>query len=172
MSRIGIFPGSFDPIHEGHLAFALKALDFGIDTVYFMPEQAPRKKPKISNLTDRKKVIEQAISGKEKLGLIALDQKVFSVEHTLSELDKLFPGDKLSLLIGDDVLRTIHQWEKLEELARKVELLVATRSHFEKEIDQIFSDLYRFADFKYQIIELNNKISSTQIRSKTVADEL
>lgn len=172
MSRLGIFPGSFDPIHEGHLAFALKALEQGLDRVYFMPEQKPRKKPKISDLSERKTDIEQAIAGKERLGLIELDLEIFSVENTLSELDKLFPGDKISLLIGDDVLQTIHQWERLEELARRVELLVATRSYFEKEIDQIFSDLYRFADFKYQIIKLNNKISSSQIRSEAIQSGL
>lgn len=168
MSRIGIFPGSFDPIHEGHLAFALKALESGIDTVYFAPEQEPRKKPNVSDINKRKREIDQEIAGKENLRIITLDQKIFSVEETLPELNKLFPKDELFLLVGDDVLSNMNQWEKLEKLSKGVELVVATRSYSEKEIDKFFQESPRLANFKYRIIQLSKNISSSQIRKEAI----
>jgi cytidyltransferase-like protein len=49
MKHIGIYPGSFDPVHEGHFAFAKAALETGrLDTVIFLPEMKPRGKPQVT----------------------------------------------------------------------------------------------------------------------------
>ena len=51
MARIGIYAGTFDPVHAGHVAFALQSLEAAkLDRVYFLPERRPRGKRQVKNI--------------------------------------------------------------------------------------------------------------------------
>jgi nicotinate-nucleotide adenylyltransferase len=51
MKKIGIFAGTFDPIHEGHVAFAQAVLaDLSLDKIYFLPERQPRRKTNVGKI--------------------------------------------------------------------------------------------------------------------------
>ena len=103
--RIGIFAGSFNPIHAGHITLALKAIDVAsLDMVYLMPERLPRHKSKLEHFGHRSAMISRAIRPHSKLALLELPERRFDVAKTLTSLERRFVGDQLVLLMGSDVV--------------------------------------------------------------------
>jgi nicotinate-nucleotide adenylyltransferase len=127
LKKFGVFAGTFDPLHNGHLAFARQALRSGLDKVYFLPEPRPRRKQGVRALEHRQGMIEVAIQDDTRLGLIKLEQARFTPYETLPVLQQRFPNAEIVLLFGDDVLRHIADWPRIAELADSVRLLIATR---------------------------------------------
>jgi nicotinate-nucleotide adenylyltransferase len=166
MKRIGIFAGTFDPIHNGHMAFAQEALATGLDMVYFLPEPRPRRKQGVRSLMHRQAMISAAIAGNKHLGLIKLEQARFTSHETLPVLQNRFPGAELTLLFGDDVLHHIADWPRVEELVRNVGLLIATRHSNQTAIQRRLQDLAATQGlaFQYQMIDTVSQCSSSQVR--------
>ena len=80
MSKVGIFSGTFDPVHAGHIAFALEAMESaGLDKVYFLPESMPRRKSGVTHYAHRLAMLELALKPYNKLSILELPDKQFSV---------------------------------------------------------------------------------------------
>ena len=127
--RIGIYSGTFDPLHKGHVSFALAAIaQANLNMVYFLPERSPRHKPYVSPYIKREAYIQEQISTFDSLDLIQLPDDKFSVLHTLPELQASFPGSQLVLLVGSDVVEHMPQWPDIKHLVTTCELLVGIRS--------------------------------------------
>jgi nicotinate-nucleotide adenylyltransferase len=127
-ARIGIYSGTFNPIHTGHIGFALQAVNLGrLDKVYFMPERYRRNKTDVAHFAHRVAMVRQAIRPHQRLGLIEDSSISFSVEHTLPKLSYRFKGATLVFLIGSDTLARLKQWPKVESLLRSSELIVGIR---------------------------------------------
>lgn len=159
---IGIFPGTFDPAHEGHIAFALAAgRGGGLDRVIFLPEHSPRGKTGVSPLPQRLSQIKQLVEKHPSLEVAALDSRQFTVAETLPELRRLFAGE-LTLLIGSDVAHTLHLWPNLGALLDEMKLAVGLRGeHTANEIEQLIVKL----GAEYSIIQTPHRnVSSSQIR--------
>ena len=128
MSMIGIFGGTFDPIHYGHLRTALDVQQYlSLDEVRFIPcgEPAHRNKP-IAEPLQRLAMVRAAIAGQDKF--IVDDREIrrkgssFMVD-TLSSLKNDFKSDSLCLILGTDAFNGLeqwHQWQKIFELANVV----------------------------------------------------
>ena len=108
--RIGIFGGSFDPIHHGHLILAENCREqANLDQVWFMPCAMSPHKTDGANSTARQRIemIDLALSGHEAFVLSKLEidrgDVSFTVD-TLSEIHQSNPDDDLFLLMGDDSL--------------------------------------------------------------------
>lgn len=169
MKRVGIYAGTFDPVHAGHVAFAERALEQGLDMVYFLPEPRPRRKQGVRALEHRVGMIEVATQSHDKLGVIHLKQARFTPHETLPVLQRRFPGAEITLLFGDDVLRHIASWPLVEELVTSVRLLIATRTENQEEIARKFDVLRSVTglEFSYQIVEApHNHVSSSQVRGR------
>lgn len=128
--RTGIYPGTFDPVHSGHIAFAKKALQLcRLDEVVFLPEQRPRGKDKVTDITHRVALIEQATADISGLRVMQLASEQFTVHQTLPELRRACRGSQLTLLAGSDIARTfLHSWKNLEVLLGEVSLAIGVRS--------------------------------------------
>lgn len=128
MNKIGIFSGTFDPVHMGHVAFALEAKSrLGLEEVVFIPELSPRVKNP-APLEHRQKMLELSLFGQDGLSVRVLSTPQFSVHETLPELQKIYDGKKLVLLIGSDVARTFsYRWPGLKELFKTVEIAISLR---------------------------------------------
>lgn len=127
--RIGIYSGSFDPVHKGHISFALSALnDARLDAVYFVVESLPRHKPGITHYAHRVAMLKLATRAHPNLYVLELPDKRFSVATTLPRLQSKFKGDQLCMLIGSDVLAHIALWPMIEDLLTHVGLVVGLRS--------------------------------------------
>lgn len=126
---IGLYPGTFDPIHSGHIAFALAAIEAcNLDEVFFLPENNPRAKQHVTALSHRKELIKKAIQTYPSLRTIDVSSSQFTVHETLPELRERFVGSELTLLIGSDVARSITQWPKVDTLLKEVHLAIGMRA--------------------------------------------
>ena len=70
-NRVGILSGSFDPVHKGHIAFAIDAMKQAkLDEVYFLPEVKPRRKPGVSHVSHRIAMLQIATRPYEKIKIL------------------------------------------------------------------------------------------------------
>lgn len=129
MKKVGIYSGTFDPIHEGHLAFARQALETcGLDKIFFLVEPRPRRKQGVRALEHREAMVRLATAKDSRFGMIVLGQASFSVEQTLPKLQVMFKGAKLHMLMGEDVLMHLNSWPNARELQNAVSFIIGTRA--------------------------------------------
>ncbi len=131
--RIALFGGTFDPVHEGHLAIARKArAALDLDEVRFLPcHVSPHKTGTISAPPeDRLEMVRLATRG---LPWAAVDehdlrcpQPAYSY-RTAEEMSRRFPGARLFWLMGADQWRALPRWKEPERLAELVEFIVSSR---------------------------------------------
>lgn len=126
--RIGIYSGTFDPVHAGHIAFALQAVKAAnLDELYLVPERQPRGKHHVTHFAHRVAMARRAVRPYTQLGVLEIEDKVFSVAHTLPRLRRKFPGTQLVFVCGSDVVAHMQSWSHVEELLRTCELCVGRR---------------------------------------------
>jgi nicotinate-nucleotide adenylyltransferase len=126
--RIGIYAGTFDPIHAGHVAFALQAIEeANLDEVVIMPERRPRFKDGPEHYGHRIAMAKRAIKPHKKLSVLETADKRFSVKRTLPQLRNTFADADLVLLVGSDVAEHIPDWYDVERLLKTCELVVGVR---------------------------------------------
>lgn len=130
MINIGIYPGTFDPIHAGHIAFAREALrQNNLHQVVFLPEPKPRTKLNVSPIEMRCALIQSTVATYDQLDLLQLSSDTFSTENSLDEILEHFHYPQLSLLIGSDVAKTLPSWSDLDRLLEACNLVVGLRGN-------------------------------------------
>lgn len=132
--RIGIYAGTFDPVHAGHITFALQSLEAGkLDKVYFLPERQPRKKRDAEHFGHRVAMLNRAIKPHPQFEVMELVDVNFSVERTLPKLRTQFEDDQLVFLFGSDVLVGLPDWPKVDILLSEAELIIGLRHQDNRE---------------------------------------
>jgi nicotinate-nucleotide adenylyltransferase len=127
--RIGIFAGTFDPVHSGHISFALEAIKkTDLDSVIFLPERRPRHKPEVEHFGHRTAMISRAIQPYHQLGLLELPDVHFDVARTLPKLHREFSGHQLVLLMGGEAAANLPSWPDAKKLVKTCELVIGLRA--------------------------------------------
>lgn len=147
MSRVGIFSGTFDPVHAGHISFALAAAEqAGLDKVYFLPEQQPRRKSGVTHYTHRIAMLRLALRPYQKLDILELPDRQFSVRSSWPRIKKRLAGHDVCMLIGSDMLSllassgAVRQWPGYEAFLQEVSLVVGVRDELDKqEADELLA---------------------------------
>lgn len=130
MRRIGIYAGTFDPVHSGHITFALQALQAAnLDKVYFLPERQPRNKQHVEHLAHRLAMLKNASKPHPQFDVLEMVDVNFTVEKTLPRLQKQFGGDQLVFLFGSDIIKGLAGWPNVDQLLENSELVVGLRHH-------------------------------------------
>ena len=166
--KIGVFAGSFDPVHEGHVASAKKALnDLALDVVYFVVEPRPRFKQGVKAFEHRSTMMRLAIADDPRLKQIIIDEPYCTTAETIPMLVSRFTDAKLYVIMGDDVVRRISEWSNRDELFDQAELVVLRRELSAQHIQAILDKVSVVSGSKpsYHIVE--NSIlqhSSTDIK--------
>ncbi len=132
LKRCGLFGGTFDPVHHGHLAVAQAALtQLGLDQLWWLPAGAPWQKAKPAAASHhRVAMLRLAIEGQ---GRCAVDERELHREgptYTIDTLESLaldHPGVAWFLVIGQDQLARLPTWHRWQEVARRVVLAVVAR---------------------------------------------
>lgn len=149
MRRIGIFAGTFDPVHEGHIAFAKAALDTGLEKVMFLPEPRPRRKQGVRAFEHRIAMVQLAVKDEPKFSTVILEQARFTPHETLPLLSARFKGYKLVLLFGDDVVGHLAHWPHVDALVKASELLIASRQTSTTDLKATLKNLERTRNLKF-----------------------
>jgi nicotinate-nucleotide adenylyltransferase len=131
--RLAIFGGTFDPIHEAHLAVAGAAADrFHLDRVLFIPAGRPPHKMSAARAPyeARVRMAELACAGDPRFEVSRLEAGSAN-SYSIDTIEKLRaavdPASELFFLIGADAFAEIRTWRRWRELARAVTFLVASR---------------------------------------------
>lgn len=136
--RIAIFGGTFDPIHEAHLAVAREAArGCGIDQVLLIPAGQPPHKNNLERtpFEHRYRMVELACAGDPLFVPSRLEQgdrKSYSID-TIERIP-LRNGDSLHFIIGADAFAEIQTWRRWQNVVAKVEFIVVSRPGHDYEI--------------------------------------
>lgn len=126
--RIGIYSGTFDPVHAGHMTFALQALEQAkLDKIYFLPERRPRHKPGVEHYAHRLTMLQQATVPYEQFYVLESVEISFTVKRTLPLLLQKFKGAQLVFLFGSDAVAELPSWPLANRLLTASELVIAAR---------------------------------------------
>ena len=130
--RIGLFGGSFDPIHLGHLILAERAVEqLGLDRLYFIPNARSPLKSRAPGASgaDRLALVRAAIRGNPRFRAIDLELRRPSPSYTIDTVAALGVARsvKLYFLIGTDAVSDLARWHRARELARRVTFAVLRR---------------------------------------------
>jgi nicotinate-nucleotide adenylyltransferase len=167
--RIGVYSGSFDPVHEGHIAFASEAIrQAGLQKVFFLVEPRPRYKQGVKAFEHRSEMVRLAISGHPDLGMIVLEQSRFDVLQTWPQLQARFKGAELYMLMGDDVFNRLSHWPRVDRLITSAHFIVGLRKFSEAEAREHLAmiEKTRAIDLRYDVFRPSkHQYSSQAIRA-------
>jgi nicotinate-nucleotide adenylyltransferase len=131
--RIGVYGGSFDPVHIGHLIAAECAREQArLDRVVFVPAAAPPHKPGriLADGRHRLEMLSLAIGGHEAFTVSSVELERGGTSYTVDTLALLaasYPGDTLALLLGPDALAGLPTWREPERIATLAEIVPVER---------------------------------------------
>jgi nicotinate-nucleotide adenylyltransferase len=166
--RIGIFGGTFDPIHVGHLVAAINAKHaVGLDRVVLMVANVPWQKTGtrvVSSAEDRLALVEAAVG--DVPGLEASDMEIARggvsyTADTLASMQSAAPDDELFLIVGWDVAGVLRSWERYEEVKALATLVVVNRPGAGRPVE-LEKDGWRVVE----VTVPNLEISSTDLRAR------
>jgi nicotinate-nucleotide adenylyltransferase len=168
--RIGIFGGTFDPIHVGHLVAAVNARHGArLDRVVMMVANVPWQKAgqrEVSSAEDRYAMVQAAVgdvAGVE-ASRLEIDRGGDSfTADTLTELAKLNPGAELFVVVGWDVAEVLTTWERIDEVQQMAGLVIVNRPGSGRP-DDLEDQGWRVAE----VTVPNLEISSTDLRARAV----
>jgi nicotinate-nucleotide adenylyltransferase len=131
--KLGIFGGTFNPIHVGHLLIADAAAEaLELDRVIFIPcATPPHKHPQVlADARHRLRMVKLAIRGNARFGCSDIELRrggpSYSVE-TLRQLKHAMPRARFYFLIGTDSLRDLHNWREAAALVQLCEFICVAR---------------------------------------------
>ena len=163
--RIGLFGGTFDPPHVGHLVTAVNvryALD--LDAVVLMVANSPWQKQGTRPITaaeDRLAMVEAAVADVD--GLVAGDSEIrrggpsFTAD-TLATLVEVYPGAEFYTIVGDDAAAGLTSWERHDEVVAQSHMVVVDRPGIPVELP---------AGFDWLRVEVPRlEVSSTDLRAR------
>jgi nicotinate-nucleotide adenylyltransferase len=157
--KIGLFGGSFDPIHHGHLILARDAMEsLGLDRVIFIPVNVSPHKlahpPVAARL--RCEMVAAAIAGESRFSMDACEAEregpSFAVD-TVRVMRRRFPQAELFYFIGEDNVSSLHTWREIDELKKLASFVVLARGNLQPVEG-------------FPVISRNIDISSTDIRNR------
>ena len=170
MSKIGLFFGSFNPVHIGHFAIAGYMKEFtDLDQVWFVisPQNPLKKKETLLADHHRLYLVELAIEGNDDMEPcdIEFHRPVPSYTiDTMAWLTEKYPQHKFVLVMGEDNLYTLHKWKNAIELVSRFQLYVYPRPDAVKKNNDLLEEILIKATVKWVKAPLMD-ISGTFIRN-------
>jgi nicotinate-nucleotide adenylyltransferase len=183
---IGIYLGSFDPVHNAHIDIPLKIKNhFELDKIIYVPTgTSPVGKAFKANKSDRLKMLENVIAQDKSLSIDDYELKSSDISYsfnTLKYFEELYPQNKLRLIIGEDNFMSFTKWYKYYEIMKVVNIVVLVRDNILRcdnmeNIKTLFEEninLFNKAKFGkiYFSEKYKSNISSTMVREHVNRNE-
>lgn len=167
MSKVGIFGGTFDPVHVGHVEMAVQAKKFfKLTEMLVIPAfDPPFKSGSVTPYEKRARMAELAFAGMDGFTVSDIEKKLGGISYTINTvraLKEIFPQKTdFYLIIGGDSLFTIEQWYRYEAILKECHVCAVTRDGVS------YVDMQEYANELGRVKVLNTGIpavSSSQIR--------
>jgi nicotinate-nucleotide adenylyltransferase len=164
-ARIGVFGGTFDPIHNGHLVTAVNVHhELGLDRTLLVPAGEPWQKSgrRIAPGADRLAMVQAAIAGIDGLEACDIEVRRSGPSYTADTLAELRAGDpdaELFVVVGSDVAALLETWERAEEVQEVATLVMVVRPGSEAETPP--------AGWRHVTVEIPQlEIGSSEVRER------
>jgi nicotinate-nucleotide adenylyltransferase len=160
--KIGLYFGSFNPIHNGHLIIAQHILNESLlQQVWFVvsPLNPFKQQKQLLSEYDRLHLVNLAIENSLQLKAVDIEFRLPKPSYTINTLTYLlekYPHHEFSIIMGSDSLQNLHQWKNAEQIMNNYPVYVYTRPGFEIKKQQIKT----LIEVKAPLLE----ISATHIR--------
>jgi nicotinate-nucleotide adenylyltransferase len=166
--KIGVFGGTFDPVHTGHLILADQVRDQeGLDKVLLAPTAVPPHKDKEEqiDIAHRLEMVRLALAGQPELELCRFEADPGKVSYSIETLDRLReefpPGAEIRFILGADQLDAIETWKEYDRLLKEYGLYVAGRPGAGQE------EVFRRYENYVRVVQMPLiEISATDIRRR------
>ncbi len=176
VKSIGLYGGSFDPIHLGHLNLAIEMLEkAGLDEIWFCPANVnPHKVENLPISTeDRLSMLMLALEGIKGCSILNSELLRPSPSYTIDTLKELLAeeeknpqGLKFHLILGEDALPGFPKWKSVDEIIQLVPLLIGQRTTSEPSANSTGDPSLRIAIENGMIPTRRMDINSTEIRQR------
>lgn len=135
--KIGLFFGSFNPMHVGHKVIASYMVEFSdLEKVVFVvsPQNPFKEKKSLLNQHHRLQIIRVEVSDNNKLDVSDIEFKMPKPSYTIDTLVRLkenYPQNEYAIIIGSDNLQSFHKWKNYEQILEDYSIYVYPRPGFE-----------------------------------------
>jgi nicotinate-nucleotide adenylyltransferase len=165
--KIGLFFGSFNPVHNGHLMLAnymVQTTD--LNKVWFVvsPHNPLKDKKTLLGEYDRLNLINLAIENNPKLKASDIEFKLPQPSYTIDTLSYLkdkFPKHEFTLIMGSDNLATLHKWKNYQQLIEQYPIIVYQRRGFTK---NPFPEVKTIQHIDFPFIDISSTFIREQIK--------
>lgn len=177
MRGIGIFGGTFNPIHIGHLIVAQEVLSaFKLDKIVFIPTGNPPHKDKeeVAPALDRYEMIRLAISGNSGFEVSDIEIKREGYTYTYDTLINLknVYNDKMFFITGYDAFKDSITWKNAEKVYKMVSFIVVNRGELNDKLEKEINEIRINFGVDVNALKIPNiGISSTEIRYRVSKEQ-
>lgn len=161
--QVGLFLGSFNPIHKGHLYVANKILEeTNLDEVWFVvsPQNPLKPLSELANEDDRLRMVMLSIESNPKFDVCNIEFKLSKPSYTYKTLNALSQkyNHKFTIIIGSDALNKIDKWKNYQDIiSYPIVTLVRDNEEIEQNVQKLVKNL--------TILKSDSTLSSTQVRN-------
>ena len=134
--KIGLYFGSFNPIHNGHLIIANHVLhNTNIEAVWFVvsPQNPFKQNHSLLNEYHRLHLVQTAIEGETRMTAVDIEFKLPKPSYTidtLAYLDEKYPEHEFSIIMGSDSLENVEKWKNGDLILKRYAICVYERLHY------------------------------------------
>lgn len=179
--KIGIYAGTFDPVHNGHIEFAKTAITEAVlERVILVAEKEPYRKKPHASWDHRQAMLGRATEGIESVDHDYAFAAELSHQHNMKNMLEVSarhygPENEFYFLVGSDIFEHIHQWEDMVQSHEYGGFVVALRDEHTEQWLQKHIDHLEESGKRLNVILLENKkprISSGRIREQVMSGEV
>ena len=161
LRKIGIYGGTFDPIHHGHLILAREARErLELETIIFVPAAvSPFKNAPAAPAADRLAMLEAAIDGEPGFVIDRIELNRASPSYTIDTVENIRAREadaELSYLLGQDNVADLSRWHRFKDLQKLVRFIVLDRTG-------------ERANHPHIVVQRKIDISATEIRKRVAS---